>query len=62
MTVLDNFHPISNLPFLGKVVERVAGCQLQRALAEVDYLNLFQAGFKLGYSMEMALVALVGEL
>lgn len=35
-TCLDNFHPVSKLPFLGKVVEKVAAI-----LDEMDYLETF---------------------
>lgn len=40
--VLDNFCPVSNLSFLGKVNERVVGSHLQRTLDGADYLNPFQ--------------------
>lgn len=39
---LENFHPVSNLPF----VEKVVVLQLQRALEEVNYLESFQSGFR----------------
>lgn len=42
-TVLDNFCPFSILTFLGKVVVRVVGTQLQRALDKAGYLDPFQA-------------------
>lgn len=57
--VLDNFHPVSNLPFLRKIVEWVAGVQLQRPLDEANYLDPFQSGFKPQHSSATALVALV---
>lgn len=40
----------------GKIVKRIVGLKVQRALEETDYLDLFQYGFKLGYSTETALV------
>lgn len=43
-TKLDSFCPVSNLPFLGKLAEKV--WQLQRILDEVDYLDPFQLGFR----------------
>uniref|UniRef100_A0A2D4LQ82 Reverse transcriptase domain-containing protein n=1 Tax=Micrurus spixii TaxID=129469 RepID=A0A2D4LQ82_9SAUR len=59
---LNNFHPVSNLPFVGKVVERVVALQLRRSLDEADYLDPFQSGFRPRYSTEMALVALTDDL
>lgn len=44
-----------NLPLLGKVVERAAAFQWQKALSEADYLNTFLCGFRLGYIMQAAL-------
>lgn len=46
LTKLDSFCPISNLPFLEKLAEKM--WQLQRILDEVDYLDPFQLGFRPG--------------
>lgn len=54
--ILDNFHLVSKLPFLGKVLEKVA-VQFQRILEEADYLDCFQSGFRSSYGTEMALRA-----
>lgn len=37
--LLDTFHLMSHLHFLGKVVEKVVAQQLQQALDEADYFN-----------------------
>lgn len=44
--ILDNFCPISNLPFWGKMFEKITAPQLQRVLAEADYRDPFQSGFE----------------
>lgn len=36
--VLDNYRPVSNRSFMGKVIERVVAKQLQQILEEMDSL------------------------
>ncbi|KAF7245360.1 RNA-directed DNA polymerase from mobile element jockey [Varanus komodoensis] len=57
-----NYRPVANIPFLGKVLERVVAGQLQAFLDETDYLDPFQSGFRPGYGTESALVALYDDL
>ncbi|KAF7239088.1 Sodium-dependent phosphate transporter 2 [Varanus komodoensis] len=57
-----NYRPVANIPFLGKLLERVVAGQLQALLDETDYLDPFQSGFRPGYSTESALVALYDDL
>lgn len=60
--VLANNHPVSNLLFLGKIVERVVAEQLQVFLDGSSVLDPFQSGFCPGYGIEMALVTLMDVL
>lgn len=55
---LDNFHPNSNVSFLEKAIQEVILLQLQKTLEEMDYLDLFQLGFKHVYRIKMALITL----
>ncbi|XP_061466651.1 uncharacterized protein LOC133377174 [Rhineura floridana] len=58
----NNYRPVANVPFLGKVLERVVADQLQTLLDETDYLDPFQSGFRPGFGTETALVALYDDL
>ncbi|KAF7242950.1 putative RNA-directed DNA polymerase from transposon BS [Varanus komodoensis] len=60
--VAAHYRPVANIPFLGKVLERVVAGQLQALLDETDYLDPFQSGFRPGYGTESALVALYDDL
>uniref|UniRef100_A0A670I2H7 Reverse transcriptase domain-containing protein n=1 Tax=Podarcis muralis TaxID=64176 RepID=A0A670I2H7_PODMU len=59
---LSNYRPVSNLPFLGKVIERAVAEQLGRFLDETSALDPFQSGFRAGHGTETALVALTDDL
>ncbi|KAF7252305.1 hypothetical protein EYD10_02240, partial [Varanus komodoensis] len=57
-----NYRPVANIPFLGKVLERVVAGQLQTLLDETDYLDPFHSSFRPGYGTESALVTLYDDL
>ncbi|KAF7243832.1 Dymeclin [Varanus komodoensis] len=60
--VVANYRPVANIPFLGKVLERVVAGQLQALSDENDYLDPFQSSFRPGYGTESALVTLYDDL
>ncbi|TKS65252.1 RNA-directed DNA polymerase from mobile element jockey [Collichthys lucidus] len=54
--VLANFRPISKLPFISKILEKVVFTQLKSFLDEHEVLEVFQSGFKTLHSTESALL------
>ena len=47
---LKNFHPISNLPFLGKVIEKVVAAQLSSHLSSHGIHDPMQSAYRPGHS------------
>lgn len=54
-------YPVSSLPFLGKVIERVVAEQLQGHPDAMDFLETCQAGFHPGYSTRTVLMAFAND-
>lgn len=51
--VFDNYWAVSNILFLGKILEHVMVSQLQVFLDKADYSGSFQSDFSCKYGMEM---------
>ncbi len=51
-TMLSNYRPISNLPFIGKIIEKVVFNQLNNYLNLNGFLDDFQSGFRTHHSTE----------
>ncbi len=61
-TLLENYRPLSLLPFTAKTLERVVFNQLSLFLAQNNLLDNNQSGFRSGHSTETALLSVTEAL
>ncbi|KAF4088833.1 hypothetical protein AMELA_G00059270, partial [Ameiurus melas] len=61
-SIVDNYRPVSLLPFLSKTLERAVFNQLHNFLTQNNLLDTKQSGFKSNHSTETALLSVTEAL
>ena len=60
--LLKNYRPISNLPFLSKILEKVVLHKLLSHFQENNLSNPFQSAYRVGHSIETVLLRIVNDI
>jgi len=60
--VLKNYRPVSNLPFLAKILEKCVSKQLLKHLEVNELLAKFQSAYRKNHSCETALVRIHDDI
>jgi hypothetical protein len=59
---LINYRPVSNLPFLGKVMEKVVASQIIQHMDTHGLNNTYQSAYRAGHSTETALLKIKNDV
>ena len=60
--ILKNYRPVSNLPYISKIVEKAASLQISNHLEKNNLSDIYQSAYKKQHSTETALVRVQNDL
>jgi len=62
VNILKNYRPVSNIPFIGKILEKVVAKQLTQHLRDHDLGDDLQSAYRLGCSTETAMMKIKADM
>ena len=60
--ILKIYRPVSNLPYISKIIEKAASLQISSHLEKNDLSDIYQSAYKKQHSIETALVRVQNDL
>ena len=60
--ILKNYRPLSNTPYLAKVLEKAASYQINDRLINNELLCPYQSSYKQNHSCETAIIVIVNDI
>ena len=59
---MKNYRPISNLPFISKLIEKVVARRIEEHLEHNDLNDIYQSAYRRGHSTETALLKVHSDI
>ena len=56
------YHPVSNLPFISRLIEKIAVRCIEEHSQHNDIIDSYQSGYHRGYSTETALLKMYSDI
>ena len=60
--MLNNYRPVSNLPYLSKIIERVVAARLSADMSKYNLSDSYQSAYKPNHSVETALLCVQNDI